>query len=287
MKRPEVSVILAVWNEDNHLANCLVSLSQQRGLTYEVIVVDDGSYKKFSIFADDFSRASRSDHRDNFQFSNKKIFRFFRIKHSGTAKARNFGAKKARGRVLVFVDGDMKFSPDFLTRLTRPICQGKAKGTFSTQEFVANWDNVWARCWNWENGLPDRRRIAAQRDDMVKDFRAILKSEFDKVDGFDDIGYTDTWTLSEKLGYRPQPTVAKYWHYNPETLHEVFRQAAWIGGRKRRFDLFGKLLTLVRASIPISLVSGTIMAARRGKREPIVFKLVYDLGIFAGIIGSL
>ena len=274
MRPVEISVILAVFNEEKYLPLCLSSLAQQRGVNYEVVVVDDGSYTK--IF--------------NFQFSifKSKKFRFFRIKHGGTARARNFGAKRAQGKILVFIDGDMKFASDFLVKLTEPIREGKSKGTFSTEEYVANWENVWARCWNWENGLPDKRRIDQHRVDMVKDFRAILKSEFERIGGFTDIGYTDTWTLAEKLGYYPTAVwEADYWHYNPDNLNEVFRQAVWIGGRKRRFGWLGKLGALVRATLPVSLMVGVFKSLTHQELRFIWFKLIYDLGIFVGVVGSL
>jgi len=267
---PLISVILAIYNEDKHIKKCLKSLSAQKGARFEVIVVDDGSKKKI--------QASR------FKFQCYDNFRFFRVKHGGTARARNFGAEKAKGKILVFIDGDMEFERDFLKKLTSSIWQGKARGSFSTEEFVANWDNVWARCWNFENNLPVKRRIDPKRADMVKDFRAILKSEFKRVGGFDDIGYTDTWTLSEKLGYRPTPTKAVYYHHNPASLREVFNQAVWIGGRKRRWGIIGKIATLVRASLPFSIILGFAKSIQ--KKEPgfLIFKIVYDLGVCMGII---
>ena len=270
--KPEISVILAVYNEDKYLKRCLESLAKQKKANFEVLVIDDGSYRKV----------------DNKPFSSFENFKFFRIKHSGTAKARNFGAKKAQGKILVFIDGDMEFEPDFLEKLTAPVRKGEAKGTFSTQELVANWNNVWARCWNWENKLPGRKRIDPRRLNMVRDFRAILKSEFQSVGGFEDIGYTDTWTLAEKLNYLPQAVNnAKYYHYNPDNLNEVFRQAAWIGSRRRKFGIIGKSLALLRATIPISVLSSLLVIARKRELNFLIFKIIYDLGIFTGIIGSL
>jgi len=270
--KPEISVILAIYNQDKYLKKCLGSLAKQEGISYEVIVIDDGSFHKITNY--------------KLQITNGK-FRVFGIKHGGTAKARNFGANKAKGEILVFLDGDMRFEKDFLAKLTAPIRKGKTKGTFSTEELVANWDNHWARCWNWENGLPDKRRIDPKRIDMVKDFRAILKSEFDKVNGFDDIGYTDTWTLSKKLGYQPKPVKeARYYHYNPSGLLEVFRQAAWIGGRDRKFGLLGKAIALFRASLPVSLIIGIPKGLIKAELRFILFKLVYDIGIIAGISAS-
>ena len=272
--KPEISVILAVYNEGKYLKKCLESLAKQEKVNFEVIVVDDGSVVQITNY--------------KLQITNDERFRCFRISHRGTAKARNFGVPKAKGEILVFLDGDMRFEKDFLAKLTAPIRKGKTKGTFSTEELVANWDNLWARCWNWENGLPDKRRINPKRTDMVRDFRAILKSEFDKVGGFDDIGYTDTWSLSEKLGYRPESVKeAIYYHYNPSGLLEIFRQAAWIGGRHRRFGLLGKAVALARASLPVSLLMGTLKGLIKAEPGFILFKLVYDIGIIAGISASL
>jgi len=273
--KPEISIILAIYNQDKYLKKCLESLAKQEKVNIEVIVIDDGSYRKIQ----------NSIRQPSGKIKNLKIFR---IAHSGTAKARNFGANKAKGEILVFLDGDMRFEKDFLAKLTVPIRKGKAKGTFSTEELVANWDNLWARCWNWENGLPDKRRIDPKRVDMVKDFRAILKSEFDKVNGFDDIGYTDTWSLSKKLGYQPKPVKdARYYHFNPSGLLEVFRQAAWIGGRHRKFGLLGKAVALIRAFLPISLIVGILKGLIKVEPRFILFKLVYDIGIIAGISASL
>lgn len=269
----KISVILAIYNEDKYLEKCLISLSNQQKVDYEVLVIDDGSNKKFQV--------------SNFKFKiNEKKFRFFQINHSGTAKTRNFGVSKSKGEILVFIDGDMEFTPTFLYELTLPIIEKKAKGTFSSEEFVANWENTWAKCWNYENGLKSNKRIKIQ-ENMTNDFRAILKSEFNRVGGFDNIGYTDTWSLSSKLGYKPVLTQAKYFHYNPESLKEVFFQAIWIGKRQRKFGIIGKLIALIRVSFPISLFIAISKSICFTTPKFATFKLIYDFGIFIGILKSL
>jgi hypothetical protein len=181
----------------------------------------------------------------------------------------------------------MKFAPNFLKVLTKPIETGESKGTFSTEEFVANWDNVWARCWNYENGIKKNRRILPEQANMTKDFRAILKSEFTRVDGFDDTGYTDTWTLSKKLGYLPTPTKAKYYHYNPSSKQEVVMHSLWIGARQRKFGILGKIIAALRATAPFSLVIGILKAIKYREPKMIEFKLYYDLGTLGGIMYSI
>ena len=249
----KISIVIAVYNEEDYIESCLHSIYHQDFSEFEIIVIDDGSsdntYQKISNLES--------------QISN---FRVFRQKHQGPALARNRGAKKAKGKVLVFVDGDMYFEKSFLKKLVSPILKGKAKGTYSTEEYIANWDNIWARCWNYNWNLPDEKRIDEKRGDQQKDFRAILKKEFLKVGGFSSTGYTDTWTLSKKLGYRPQPTKAVYYHYNPSSLEKVFNQAKWVGKREYKLGLAGKIITLMRKSLPFSLFFGLKKACQ--KKEP-------------------
>src|SRR5258708_287940 len=103
--------------------------------------------------------------------------------------ASNLGAKQAKGKILVFVDADMTFHPNFLQKLIEPILKEKAQGTFSKDEYVSNWENIWAKCWNINEGLPPKRRLPLSKPNHQKVFRSILKSEFDRVGGFSKGGY--------------------------------------------------------------------------------------------------
>jgi len=266
-----VSVIITVYNEEKYIEKCLDSLQVQTFKDFEMVVIDDGS-------TDDTLKIL-----NEYQISNIK-YRVFQQKHEGPAKARNFGVAKAKGEVLVFLDGDMYFEKNFLEKLVNPILKGKAKGTYSVEEYVANWNNVWARCWNYNWGLPDRKRIDPNDKNQKKDFRAILKKEFDKVRGFDNIGYIDTWSLFDKLGYGPTATGAKYYHYNPATLWEVFVQAKWTAKRPYKLGVIGDAATLFRANPLFALLKGLYKAVE--KKEPmfIVFKIVFDFATTMGIL---
>lgn len=269
----KASIIIALYNQEKYIEECLKSLDKQSFTDFEIIIVDDGST--------DNSKLKAKSVKSKFKIKNLKLIE---QKHQGPAKARNLGVKYAKGDILVFLDGDMYFAKDFLKDLISPIKLGKTKGTFSTEEYVANWDNVWARCWNYNWNLADKKRIDPQRADQARDFRAILKKEFEKVKGFDNIGYTDTWTLSEKLDYRPIATKALYYHYNPSSLKEVFIQAKWVAKRKYKFGWLGKLIALLRVNPIFSLVNGLIKSVY--KKEPgfLIFKLIYDFGYTIGLL---
>src|SRR3990167_5069479 len=102
----QISVIIPVYNEEKVIGRCLESLACQTLKLKEIIVVDDGSSDKtLQVLS-------------NFQFS---IFNFqlLQQRHKGAGAARNAGAAKATGEILVFVDADMRFHPKFLEELTK------------------------------------------------------------------------------------------------------------------------------------------------------------------------
>lgn len=268
----KISVIIPTYNEEAVISDCILSLSKQTYPDFEIIVVDDGSSDKTLQILSGL-RA---------KFKNLKVLR---QNHKGPGAARNFGAKRAKGEILVFVDADMTFDKDFLNNLTFPIRNGKTKGTFSKEEFVSNWENVWARCWNINEGWEEKRRHPKDYPDFQPVFRAILKEEFDRVGGFTPGGYDDDWSLSNKLGYKA--SVAKgaiFYHKNPSSLAEVFGHSKWVGKRKYKMGMLGLLLALIRSSFPVSLVIGFYKAVKSKEVRFLFFKLVYDLGIFIGIL---
>ncbi|MFV1917124.1 MAG: glycosyltransferase family 2 protein [Patescibacteria group bacterium] len=272
----KVSVIIPTYNEEKVIRQCLESLSKQTYPDYEIIVVDDGS-------SDSTVKVIKSlitDHHPPITMLHQK--------HFGPGAARNFGAKKARSEILVFVDADMTFESGFIKKLVGPIVKGKAKGTFSKEEYVSNWENVWARCWNINQNWPDKKRHPKDYPDEDRVFRAILKSEFDKAGGFTPGGYTDDYSLFEKLGYKAKAAKgAMFYHKNPESLSEIFHQARWAGKRPYKLGYFGYLAGLTRASLPASIVVGLVKSLTNFQPAFLVFKIVYDFGVFIGILSFI
>lgn len=269
----KISVIVPTYNEEKDILSCLASLKEQSVGDFEVIVVDDGSTDNTVPIITN----------SKFQIPNLKLLE---QEHRGAGAARNLGAKGAEGEILVFVDADMTFDPKFLQNLVRPVEHKTAKGTFSKEEYVSNWENVWGRCWNLNNNLFSNSRLPDDYPNHQKVFRAILKSEFLKAGGFDEnVGYTDDWTLSTKLGYEAEAShSAVFYHKNPDNLNEVFSQARWVVKRKYKLGMFGVLFTLFRFSFPVSIVVGIWKSVARLNFAFIVFKLIYDFGGFVGLI---
>jgi glycosyltransferase involved in cell wall biosynthesis len=272
----KLSVIIPTYNEERVVGECISFLNKQTYPDVEIIVVDDGSTDGTL----DILRAL---------WDKINTLKILKQKHKGPGTARNLGASEARGDILVFADADMTFDRNFLKNLVRPIVSGREKGTFSKYEYVSNWNNVWARCWNINEGWEEKKRHPKNYPDTQSVFRAILKKEFNKVGGFDPMGgYMDDWTLSKKLGYEAVSAPgAIFYHKNPESLGEIFRQARWIGKRPYKLGLVGDFISLIRSSFPFSIIIGIFKSIFSGNLGFLVFKPVYDFGIFMGVIEKL
>jgi glycosyltransferase involved in cell wall biosynthesis len=100
---PEVSVIVPARNEEACLAECLRSLANQQGPSYEVIVVDDHSTDSTRAIATNF--AVELIDADELPTG-----------WSGKCNAVWSGANAARGKWLLFTDADTRHASDSIAR---------------------------------------------------------------------------------------------------------------------------------------------------------------------------
>ena len=264
---PLVSIIIPVFNEEKYLAYCLDSLKKQTYKNKEIIVVDDGSTDKSIQIAKKFT-----DH-------------VYVQLHCGPGAARNLGVAKSQGSILIFIDADMKLDKDCIEKLIQPIQKTQAIGTFIKDERVANPENMWSQCWSINANLPYDKRLPDNHPELANGFRAIIKSEFVYVGGFDtNVGYTDDDTLHKKIHVQAvNAHGAIAYHFNPSTLLEVYYSTRWIG-RSRLFP--ASIINLLRYSILNSLRLGILQLIKHAPYQYSLFKIVYDFGIFTGIFIS-
>lgn len=260
----EVSVVIAAYNEAECVGQCLGSLRRQAHPSFEVVVVDDGSTDRTPEIAWQFGA------------------RVLRGPHLGPGLARNNAVPHTSGDILVFVDADMSFHPYFLEKLVEPIRRSEAAGTFTKEEYVANWGNPWARCWTINCDLPDRRRHPDDHPDVDRVFRAIRRADFLAVGGYDDIGYSEDHSLSRKLGrLAVNAPGAICYHNNPGTLKDVYLSARWFG---RGDQIQRDPAAVLRHTLPFSLKNGLVRAVRRRNPYYPIFKVVHDFGVLVGMI---
>ena len=273
------SVIIPVYNENSVIKNCLESLDKQTvRKEMEIIVVDDGSTDK--------SKGKSQKVKVQFKIQN---FLLLTQNHAGPGAARNFGAAKAKGEILVFVDADMEFASDFVEKLCQPILhsqgetlRGEIIGTFSKDEYLLNKDNVWARYWNINLGRPADRMVSTNYPNEAPVFLAILRDKFLSVGGFDtNVGYTDDWSISRKLEVKSvAATGAVFYHRNPDTLKEVWSQARWFG--KNEF-LTG---SLIRKTYNLARYNPVLAIFTLPDTRFFIFKIVYNAAVFYSVLLS-
>lgn len=269
---PLVSVIVPVFNQEKLICNCIESLLDQTYQPIEIIIIDDGSTDNTCDVV--------------VRYPGVKLLT---QKHAGPGKARNKGAKKSSGQVLVFVDADMHFDRHFIQELVLPINSHKIVGTFSKNEFVANLDNPWAKAWSLVRGFEDGRMHPANYPDQQAVFRAINKADFVRVGGFDDNrGYDDDWSLSEKLGIKAQAAKgAIFYHQNPDSLNKILRQSQWMAVRKYKYNQLGKMFTLIKLN-PLFALIGAVFALIEHKSITIAsVYFVHKIGLSLGLLRFL
>ena len=101
MDKCRLSIIVPVYNAEDYLDRCLISIVEQDFVSYEVILVDDGSSDSSPLICDRYSAA---DPR----------FRTIHKKNGGVSSARNAGLDLAKGEYIMFVDSDDALLPDSL-----------------------------------------------------------------------------------------------------------------------------------------------------------------------------
>jgi glycosyltransferase involved in cell wall biosynthesis len=263
-----VSAIVAAYNEERHLGECLASLRAQTYAPLEIVVVDDGSTDGTAAVA-----------------AGVPGVRLLRRAHGGKARAVNAAAETTGGEVLLFLDGDLVFAPDYVALLVAPILSGVAIGASHGTELVANPRNRWAACWQARAGLPPDRRLVLTPQQIAEGsivYRAVRRSEFLRVGGFDDIGYLDDQTLFPKLSLRAAyvPEAACR-HYNPERLAEVFAAGVW--GAQSILHLHGRA-ALVTYFPLFSLFHAVREGVRTWSATRFAYEFVYELGVFSGLL---
>ena len=107
----KASVVIPAFNAEKTIAKCLESIEGQSFRDFEVIVVDDGSKDRTAEIVRGFSKA-----------------RLLRQKNAGPAVARNNGAKKALGGIIVFTDSDCVADKDWLKEMLEPFQDAKVAG---------------------------------------------------------------------------------------------------------------------------------------------------------------
>lgn len=118
-----ISVIVPIYNVENYLRACLMSIVNQTYQDFELLLVNDGTKDNSLKVIEEVLGNSTI----NYQVINKE--------NGGLASARNAGIRNAKGEYLAFVDSDDAISEDFLEKLLVNIERNNAQFSFCAYEF--------------------------------------------------------------------------------------------------------------------------------------------------------
>jgi glycosyltransferase involved in cell wall biosynthesis len=156
----DFSVIVPTYNEERNLPRLLTSLASQKGVAYEVIVVDQQSTDQTTKIAADAGCIVLNRPRSAF--------------YSPPAASRNAGAAASHGTFLVHLDADMELShSDFLASL-RDLFSHDTQAVIIHERDVAT--GYWARVKAVER--------LCYTGSPIESARAVTRTLFQQVGGY-------------------------------------------------------------------------------------------------------
>lgn len=107
----KLSVIIPVYNSEQHLKRCLDSVLAQRFTDFELLLIDDGSTDSSFEICQSYAQ-------------NDNRIRIIQKQNGGPGAARNLGISESKGEWIVFIDSDDWVDPNHLESLTDDIEEG-------------------------------------------------------------------------------------------------------------------------------------------------------------------
>jgi len=103
----ELSIVIPTYNEEKYLPHLLKAIKRQTFKDYEIIVSDNHSKDKTRVIAKQFG---------------------CKIVDGGLpGKARNNGAKVAKGKYIFFLDADVVFGPTYIEQMLKKLKEKRKK----------------------------------------------------------------------------------------------------------------------------------------------------------------
>lgn len=157
---PAVSVVIPTFNRRAMAREAIASVLAQRGVDFELIVVDDGS-------RDGTAEELREIAATASAVAGRAVMRVVRTENRGPAAARNTGVAIARAELIAFLDSDDLWNAE---KLARQVAFMRANPRCA----IAQCEEIWLRDGRRVN--PARRHRKAAGDLFVRSLRVCLIS---------------------------------------------------------------------------------------------------------------
>lgn len=184
-----VSVVIPTFNCDGLIKDCLESVKKQTYKPIEIIVVDSFSTDNTPIIAKIYGQV--------YSFGrNPKQTHIF-----GAPYQRNYGASKAKGGYLYWIDSDMRLMPDLIESCVKAIKIQQADAVIVPE--VSYGESFWAKCRALEKACYNKS-LHSYTDTA----RFMKKKVWENVGGLDPtLGGADDFDLQIKLDTHSYKTI--------------------------------------------------------------------------------
>ncbi|MDW8801300.1 glycosyltransferase [Clostridium sp. A1-XYC3] len=170
------SVIVPCKNEVDSIKWTIDSIkNSQNNLSYEIIIVDDGSTDRSCNFIDENKEAYKN-------------IRIIRTENGGTAGARNIGAEAAEGKYLFFCDAHVKVPDYWIDNLIETLEKNDADAVAATIKVMDGEARGYGGTWNNKlqfTWLGKPEETVAEIPFLSGGALAIKRDVFQEIGGFD------------------------------------------------------------------------------------------------------
>lgn len=108
-----ISIIVPIYNVEKYIEKTIQTILEQSYNNIEIILVDDGSMDKSKDICDFYAKKD-------------KRIKVFHQKNKGVSSARNLGIDNAKGKYIVFIDGDDYITSEYINSLYSCIIKNKS-----------------------------------------------------------------------------------------------------------------------------------------------------------------
>ena len=147
--KPQVSIIIPVYNVEKYLQQCLDSVLSQTYDNLEIVIVDDGSTDRSGNICDEYATFD------------ERIAVFHTI-NKGLSAARNYGLDHCNGDYIAFIDSDDWMESETIELLTKAILSEDADIA------VCGHFNEWKNYRNTQ-GIPESNDVS-EGDAIIRDY---------------------------------------------------------------------------------------------------------------------
>ena len=190
MATPQISIILPVLNEAQHIAQTLQDLLRNHR-PYEIILVDGGSSDDTREQIDREMQAAHSDVQWQLLDS-----------APGRARQMNHGAQASHGNVLLFLHADTRLPLDALDRIDRHMLAGSLWGRFAVS---LDSDKTVFRIIEWFMNMRSALTGIATGDQAI----FVRRDLFELMNGYADIPLMEDIELCRRLKQVQGPTLER------------------------------------------------------------------------------